>query len=437
MDTVDTLIFAGWLLPVAPENIALTQYGVAIANQRIVAVEPNETLAANYQAEQLFDLRDHIVLPGLINAHGHAAMTLLRGAGEDLSLQAWLNQTIWPLEAEHMDAEAVALGTQLAIAEMLATGTTTFSDMYYFPEAIASEAKAAGMRCQITFPIIQFATAWSQDADDALHKGLALHDAYRHDELIRVALGPHSAYTLTQKDLERVAMYANELNLGVQIHMHENAQEVAGAHQQIGRSWLALLRDIGLLSPQLQAVHMTQLTSEEIDWIAQSDTRIVHCPTSNMKLASGTCPVATLRQHGITVGLGTDGGASNNTLDMFAEMRHGALLAKLAQANPEHGRAKDQIKMATLDGAKTIGMESEVGSLEVGKAADICCVRTNRFASQPMHDAFAALVHGGAGCGVDHVFVNGNCVLRDGTLKRIDKDALLARTQRWWQSRFD
>lgn len=431
MQACDLLISAPYVLPVAPDNVVLRDHALAIDAGRIVEIGPSADLATRYEPKQRKDMPHCVLLPGLVNAHGHAAMSLLRGAGEDQPLQEWLSATIWPLEAEHMDVEAVALGTQLAIGEMLLSGTTTFSDMYFFPEVVAQTASNVGMRCQVAFPVIEFPNAYSDNAQDGIHKGLALHDAFRHHALVNIAFGPHAAYTVDQGDLEKIAMYCNELSAGVQIHLHENAAEVAAAHELHGRNWIQSLSEIGLLGPHLQAVHMTQLDTADIDLILQSGTQVVHCPSSNMKLASGYCPVHALRTAGVNVGLGTDGAASNNSLDMFNEMHLAALLMKHENQNATLGRAAEMLKMATLDSARVLGLHESTGSLEAGKQADFISIDANALNSLPMHDSFATLVHGNVGRAVKDVYVAGREQVADGQLVQIDKDDLTARVRQW------
>lgn len=435
MNTCDLLIQAGWILPVAPDNVVLQNHAIAVRDNNIIDLGPSAALSNSYQAEQVVDLPHHIVMPGLVNAHGHAAMSLLRGAGEDQPLEVWLNETIWPMEARYMNPDYVRLGTELTIAEMLMSGTTTFSDMYFYPETVAKVCLEQGIRVQLAFPLIEFANPWSTDVKDALHKGLELFHATRHESLINVALGPHAAYSLSPADMEHIGMYANELDIMVQIHLHETAEEVKNAIANTGQSWIERLNEVGLLGPNLQAVHMTQITQDELALIAATGTHVVHCPTSNMKLASGYCPVTQLQQAGVCVAIGTDGAASNNRLDMFDETRLAALLAKHAQGDAAQGKAEDAVRMATIDGARALGIDAVTGSLEVGKAADIISVNTHALGIMPVYNPFAALIHGNAGNAVDNVWVNGQQLVADGQFTRVDEQQLAQRVLSWHSAR--
>ena len=427
----DLVLSPRLLLPVAPRNEVLEGMSVAIRGGAIVGLgNRREVLERNPAAPHL-RLGHHALLPGLVNAHGHLAMTLLRGLGESESLNDWLNKTIWPLEARWMDEDFVHDGTRLAIAEMVATGTTTASDMYYFPETAASACRDAGFRLQAAFPLIEMANAYSADFDECLTKGLALHDRFRDEGLVTTCFGPHSAYTVDPRRLRRVAVLADEIDADVHIHLHETAAEVAGARAAQGRTWIHVLDEIGLLTERLQAIHMTAVTDAEIGLAAERGVRIVHCPHSNMKLASGICPVTKFLAAGATVGLGTDGAASNNGLDMFAEARLAALLAKTSDADPTALPARDILAMATQGGARAIGLDAQIGSIEVGKRADLVAVDLDHPAMQPVNDPHAALVHSDAGARVTHTFIDGQCVYEDGTWKTLDIDEVLAKAAQW------
>ena len=392
--------------------------------------ERDEVLADHPNTRHLV-LARHVLMPGLVNAHGHLAMTLLRGLGESEPLDDWLNETIWPLEARWMDEEFVRDGTRLAVAEMIATGTTTASDMYYFPETAALACRDAGFRLQASFPLIDMPNAYSTDFDECLTKGLALHDRFRDDNLITTCFGPHSAYTVEPKQLRRVAMFADEIDADVHIHLHETEDEVEHARRSQGGTWIRLLDEIGLLTERLQAVHMTAVDDAEIDLVAERGVRVVHCPHSNMKLASGICPVTRFLDAGATVGLGTDGAASNNALDLFAEARLAALLAKTTDADATVLPAADILAMATIGGARTLGMDDRIGSIKVGKRADLIAVDLNHPAMQPINDLHAALVHADAGARVTHTFIDGQCVYDDGVWSTLDIEEVLAKAASW------
>jgi 5-methylthioadenosine/S-adenosylhomocysteine deaminase len=428
---IELLIDARWVLPIAPVNDVREHASVAVSGGRILAVGPREPMHARFAAAEIVSLPNHVLLPGLVNAHGHAAMTLLRGLAEDAPVAEWLNDHVWPLEGRLVDEAFVRDGTRLAVAEMIRGGITCFSDMYFFPEVAAEVARLAGMRVQVAFPIIPFPNAWSGSVDEALHKGMALHDYYRDHPLVRVAFGPHAAYSVSRGDLERVLMYSEELDAAVHIHLHESAAEVAEARAAQGRSWIEMLAEIGLLGPRLQAVHVTRVDEREIALLAEARVQVVHCPHANLKLASGICPVTQLQRAGVDVALGTDGAAGNNALDLFAEARLAALLAKLSTDDARALPAARALEMATLGGARALGLDTEIGSLEPGKLADLTAVdlRAPRFA--PVHDPIAALVHSNAGRAVSHVWVAGRALLANGTLTTLDEAAVIETASDW------
>ncbi|MEM7220639.1 MAG: TRZ/ATZ family hydrolase [Pseudomonadota bacterium] len=424
-ETVDLLLHPDWLLSMAADAGAVSGHSLAISGDHIAAVGPRAELAARFDARTQIELPNRLLLPGLINAHTHAAMTLLRGVGEDQPLQPWLFEHIWPAEQRLVGEDFVAFGTRLAIAEMLRSGTTCFADMYFFPEVVAREATRAGIRAQLAFPIIEQANPWCADLDEAFRKGLALHDTYRDDRLIRVAFGPHSAYAVSETALARVLTYAEELDLKIQMHVHENAVEVEDARP------LAALDRLGLLNPSLQAVHMTQLTAQEIERVAATGVSVVHCPASNMKLASGACPTRDLLDAGIPVALGTDGAASSNSLDMLQAARLMALLAKHETGAADALRAREALEAATLGGARALGVDDRLGSLEPGKLADAVAIDLTHPAMLPLIDPVSQLVHTEAGGKVTEVWVGGEQVVEQGALLTIDGAALVEGAALW------
>lgn len=420
-----------YVLPVAPDNVVLENASLALEDGRIAAVGPRADIDARYPGADALHLDSHILMPGLVNAHGHLAMTLMRGLSESQPLDAWLQETIWPMEARCVDAEFVADGTALALAEMIASGTTCASDMYWFPEVAAETARAAGFRLQVAFPVAEFASAWARSADECIRKGLALRDRYRDEDLIQVVFGPHAAYTTGEEILRRLQILADEVDAGIQIHLHETASEVADARARTGGSWVQGLEAMGLLTPALQAVHMTQLTERELESLAIGGAHVVHCPRSNLKLASGRCRVNDLVAAGVNVALGTDGAASNNSLDLFDEMRAAALLRTSLTEDAAAAPPAEMLEMATLAGARALGLDDEIGSLEAGKRGDLVAVDLAHPGMQPVHDPAAQLVHAQAGRHVSHVWVNGRCLYEQGRFHTLDLPGILARAAEW------
>ena len=430
---LETLLRPRYLLPIEPDNVVREGAAVVVREGRIAAVDDAAELAARFPEAAPLHLDSHVLLPGLVNAHGHFAMTLLRGLGESQSLEAWLKETMWPLEARWLSPEFVADGAALAFVEMIASGTTCASDMYWFPEVVADAAAKAGLRVQIAFPVAGIENVWTQSEDECVSRGLELHDAFRGSELVRVAFGPHSAYVVDRGALQRVQMLADEIDAGIQIHLHEDAGEVAEARRRTGDTWVRLLDSIGMLTPALQAVHMTQLDDDEIERVARGGAHVVHCPSSNLKLASGVCRVGDLKAAGVNVALGSDGAASNNCLDLFSEMRTAALLWKWSAGDAGAASAATMLRMATLDGARALGLGDEIGSLLPGKAADLIAVDLKRPAMQPAHDPQAQLVHSPAGSCVSHVWVGGRCLYENGAFQTLDAERVVARAAEWTQ----
>ena len=426
----DLLIHPDWIVPVLPHGAVLQNYSIALSEGRISALLPRSE-AETIDAREILELPGQALLPGLINCHGHAAMSLLRGYADDQPLMPWLEQHIWPAEQAHVSEEFVEDGTTLAIAEMIRSGTTTFSDMYFFPDVCAATAQKLGMRCQITFPIFDFPSAWGLDADDYIRKGLALRDDLKHSTLATVVFGPHAPYTVCESNLVKVATLAAELDAPVQIHLHETAGEVLQAAEKTKERPLDMLCRLGLLSPRTQCVHMTDLRDEDIALLAATGAHVVHCPQSNMKLASGACRVSNLFEEGVNVALGTDSAASNNDLNMFGEMQTAALLAKLQSSDASVLPAADALAMATINGARALGLEDRVGSLEVGKQADLIAVDLSGPETQPLYHPLSQLVYACNGSQVTHSWIDGEPVMAQRQLTRIDLEALATRVSAW------
>ena len=434
MESVDQIIHARWVLPIIPRDTVLEHHAVAIRDGRILALVPSAEAAARFAPSQEFSLPEHLLMPGLVNAHGHAAMTLLRGLADDHSLMTWLREHIWPAEARWVGEEFVHAGTMIAIAEMLMSGTTCFSDMYFFPDAVAAAAVAAGLRAQIAFPILDHPSAWAADGDEYLAKGLQVRDRFKSNPRLSFAFGPHAPYTTGNQTLERVAMLSAELDAPVQMHLHETEDEVRESISQFGHRPLARLDAIGLLSPRMQAVHMTQIDSQDMELLARNGAHVVHCPASNLKLAAGFCPVRRLLAAGVNVSLGTDGAASNNTLDLFAEARLAALLAKGSSGDPTALSAHEAVRMATLRGAECLGLAERIGSVEPGKDADLIAVHMARLDCGPLYDLHSALVYTTSGPSVTHAWVEGRLLLDERRLTE-QQPAVLRELMREWRTR--
>lgn len=428
---IATLLNARWIVPVEPEGLILDHHALAIQDGRILAILPREEAAARFSAELCLNLDRHVLIPGLINAHTHASMTLLRGLADDLPLLSWLREHIWPAEARWVNPEFVRDGTRLAIAEMLRGGVTCFNDMYFFPETTAAVARECGMRACVGLIALDFPTAYARDFDEYLNKGLELHARLQADPLVRTAFAPHAPYTVSAPALERIGQLAADLELPVHIHVHETATEVAQFQARHGCRPLARLEQLGLLSPRLLAVHMTQLEAAEIERLARAGVHVAHCPESNLKLASGFCPTARLDAAGVNVALGTDGAASNNDLDLLGELRTAALLGKGVAGDAAALPAARMLRMATLNGARALGLAGETGSLEPGKAADVVAVNLGLPETEPVYQPVSQLVYTASRHQVSDVWVAGRRLLADRRLTTLDPDEAVRRARDW------
>ncbi len=433
MLTIDLLIHARWIIPVEPEGVVHSGHCLAVHEGRILDLLPAAEASTRYTAATTLHLDQHALIPGLINAHTHAAMSLLRGLADDLPLMEWLHQHIWPAESAWVNPQFIQDGTQLAIAEMLRGGTTCFNDMYFFPDHAARVTAACGMRASIGLILIDFPTAWAANADEYLHKGLEVHDAWKDHPLITTTLAPHAPYSVSDAPLEKIVMYADVIDRQIQMHVHETRDEIDQGIAKYHMRPLARLHKLGLLSPRLQAVHMTQLTDDEIAQVAASGAHVVHCPESNLKLASGFCPLDKLIKAGINVALGTDGAASNNDLDMFSEMRTAALLAKGVSGDAASVPAAAALRMATLNGARALGLGDITGSLLPGKAADITAVHLGDIETQPLYDPVSQLVYATGRDKVTDVWVAGQHILKQRKLTTLDEAELVAKARGWVQ----
>jgi 5-methylthioadenosine/S-adenosylhomocysteine deaminase len=386
---------------------------------------------ARYSARELVERPSHVLMPGLVNAHTHAAMTLLRGRAENMGLGPWLRDGIWPLERRWTGPEYVRDGTELAIAEMLRAGVTCFADMHLWPEVVAQAAAECHMRASIGLVVTEAATGWASTADEYIDRGMQLRDQYRGDPLVSTHFAPHAPWSVTDATLARVRRLADELDLPVAIHLHETAWEIEESGRKFGQRPLSRLAGLGLASPQLVAVHMVQVAPQDIDTLADCGASVVHCPESNLKLGAGTCPLPGLLGRGVRVALGTDGAASNNDLDVLGEARTAGLLASGVTGAPGSVIASDLLRMATLEGARVLGLGDVTGSLSPGKWADLCCINLRSPASWPVSDVAAAVVYSASARQVTDTWVAGRRLLADGSLIYLDEGAVLERAESW------
>ncbi|HET9462448.1 MAG TPA: TRZ/ATZ family hydrolase [Thiobacillus sp.] len=427
----DLLLLPQWVVPVEPPGGALADHAVVVQDGRILDVLPAAAAQARYDAAQTLVLPTHALIPGLINLHGHAAMSLLRGFADDLPLMAWLNEHIWPAEKQHVSEAFVRDGTLLAAAEMLACGVTCCNDMYFFPQAAGEAFLQAGMRATLGMMVLEFPSAYASDADDYLAKGLAMRDTLKDEPLLSFAFAPHAPYTVADATFGRINTLAEQLGLPIHIHIHETADEIRDSLKQHGLRPLERLARLGLLGPNFIGVHAVHVNDAEIDLLAQHGCHVAHCPTSNLKLASGIAPVTQFTAAGVNLGFGTDGAASNNRLDMFAEMRLAALLAKGASGDAAALPAAAALKAATLDAACALNLDSRIGSIVPGKRADLVAVDLNNLSGQPVFDPVSLLVYVAGREHVTHVWIDGKLKLNNRCLVGLDTDDLAARAAYW------
>lgn len=429
--TADLVIHATWVLPVDAQDSVLAGHAVVIAGGRIQDLLPSPEARRRYSTARELDLPEHLLIPGFVNAHTHSAMTLLRGLADDLPLMNWLQDHIWPAEQRWVNPEMILAGSRLAALEMLKSGTVCFNDMYYFPEVTAHAMAEAGMRAVVGMILLDGPTVYAEGPDQYLRQGLALHDQYRDHPLIHTAFAPHAPYTVSDSSLTRVRTLADELELPIHIHLQETLDEINQSLRDHGSRPLRRLERLNLLGPNLVAVHMTHVEEDEIDLLAKTGSHVVHCPASQLKLASGFSPVVRLRDAGVNVALGTDGAASNNKLDMVGEIRLAALLAKGVAGSAAALPAPSALRMATLDGARALGLEGETGSLEIGKSADLVAIDLGYPNTQPIHNPLSQLVYAATHSQVRHVWIAGRQLLRDGQPTTLNAEEILAEARAW------
>lgn len=413
-EEIDLLINARWVIPVQPTGEVLERYAVAVNHGKIVSLLPQKQARSHYQARSSFDLDEHVLIPGLVNLHVHAAMSLMRGIADDLPLMRWLTEAIWPKESRHVSYPFVYDGTLLAAAEMLAGGITTCSEMYFYPEAAAAAFERMGMRAVVGLPVLDFPTAYAIDPDDYLSKGLRVRDEWRDHSRLSFALAPHAPYTVSDAPLEHIAALAAELDIPIHIHIHETNAEISESIAKHGTRPIERLARLGVLGSNLIGIHAVHLDASDLDLLSRYNCSIGHCPTSNMKLASGIAPIGALEQRGLRIGLGTDGAASNNRLDLFQEMRQAALLAKVSTGDAAVLPAHRVLRMATLDGAEALGLENSIGSITPGKKADLCAVSLAAIETRPCFDPVSHLIFVAGREHVSHVWIDGETRVNGG-----------------------
>ena len=434
MNTPNTqIITPRWIIPIVPRDLVLTEHSLVVEGRSIVAIAPRDEVISAYPNADELRLDNQVLLPGFINVHCHAAMTLLRGVADDKEMLDWLTNWIWPIEGQLVDEEFVYDGSRLAALEMLRSGTTCVADSYFFPDQIARAFSELRIRSQIGLSVINFQNAWAKNEEDHIHKALAFRDQVKNHPLITTAFAPHAPYTVTDGGFEKIRLYAEQLDLAIHLHLHETEKEVTDSIAEYGVRPITRMNQLGILSPSLQAVHMTQLRDDEIELLAASNAHIAHCPESNMKLASGVCPVPQLLRNNVNVALGTDGAASNNDLDMLQEGRSASLLAKVTTQDATSLSATEVLEMMTLQGAKFLGMEDEIGSLEIGKLADMTAVDLSEPCHQPVYHPASQLVYTASGRDVTHTWVNGELLMQDRQFTQADSAGIQAHTDEWQQ----
>ena len=425
------LLLPRLLVPVRPRLQVLEQMAVVIEGEFIIAVMPRSEAFERYKDVVRIELPEHVLMPGFINMHTHSAMSLLRGYADDLNLQVWLNDHIWPVEKAFLSPGFVRDGAKLAIAEMLRGGTTFFNDLYFFPEVTAAAAVESGMRACIGLPVIDVPTTWAANEDEYIDKGLEVSASWRGEHLITTSFAPHAPYSVGDSALRRIAELSDSIDMRVHMHVLESGWEISESLRQHGKPTLERLGDVGLMNERLLAVHMTQLNGTDLEALSRTCVNVIHCPESNLKLGNGICPVSRLLEHNVNLALGTDGAASNNNLDLLAEARSAALLAKGYAADPCVLNAFQTLEMLTINAARALGKEDLLGSVEAGKLADLCAIRLDSLQTTPMYDVVSHLIYAASSQQVSHVWVGGRMLLQDAQFLHMDIDDIMERANDW------
>ena len=428
---VNSIISASWIFTADKNNTLLEDHSIVILEDEILDILPTKNVFDGYEANEVFALSEHIIMPGFINNHTHAAMSLLKGFANDVPLKSWLEDYIWPAEKEYVSEAFVKDGSLIAIAEMIKSGTTTFNDMYFYPNQTAEAAVEMGIRENIGLVVMEFPTNYASDPDDYLKKGLDFRDQWRGDGLISTSLAPHAPYTTSDKTLNTIGTYADQLNMTIHTHLHETKEEVENSINQYKATPIQRYKSLGLLGPNLMAAHCTHVDESDLNLLHQNNVNVVHNPSSNLILGSGIADISKMLDLGINVSIGTDSSASNNRLDVLEEVRLAALLGKGLNHQPEILDSKNVFKMATYNAAKAMNKSKMIGSIEPNKKADIVAINLDSIFSQPVYNPLTSLLYNGNQDGVDYVWINGTIKLKSGQLENIDLDRLKNIAKSW------
>ncbi len=426
-----TVIDARWIITADKRDRVYDHHSLVIDGSTISSILPTDEAHRRFPSSRRVDLPAHALTPGLVNTHTHAAMTLLRGMADDYALDVWLNEHIWPAEGKWVSDKFVEDGTRLAFAEMIKSGTTCMNDMYFFPDTVAAVAQDVNMRACVGLIVLEFPTVWATGPDEYLTKGRSVHKDIESTDLVTAMLSPHAPYTVSDATFGKISDMSANLGIGVHIHVHETAEEIESSMAQHGMRPIERLSQLNMVNSRFLAVHATQLNRHEIELLAKNGSKVAHCPKSNLKLASGMCPVNDLHCNGVTVGIGTDGAASNNTLDMLEEMRFAALLGKGVSCDPTAVSARKVLRMATIEAAQCLGLDDEIGSLEPGKSADLAVFDLGVSRSQPVYEPVGQIVYTASSDQVTDVWINGARVLENRVLKTIDESECKESAARW------
>ena len=425
------IISASWIFTSNSEGQLLSDYSIVIENDKIIDLVPQDKVFDEYEANDTYQLTDHILIPGLINTHTHAAMSLFKGFADDLTLQDWLNDYIWPAEKEFINSSFVKDGSILALSEMIKSGVTTFNDMYFFPDATAEAVKELGVRSNIGLIVLDFPTNYATDPEDYLLKGFEFRDKWRNEELITTSIAPHAPYSVSDEAFTLINTYSEELSINIHTHLHETQWEIEDSIEKYGITPVQRLNNLGIIGPSLMAVHCVHLNDQDMATLAKNKVSIVHNPSSNMKLGSGIADIAKMLKQNLNISLGTDSSASNNRLDIMEEMRLAALLIKGSTKSPESFSANEAIKMATINGAKALGLESIIGSIEKNKKADLVAIDLNSIENQPIYNPLTTFVYSSSRSDVSYVWIDGEIKLKDKKLVKIDEERIIQLAKKW------